>query len=142
MELFHCRLSSGNLTHPSGGCLHQYTHKLKIIVDNCRGSHYFSVFGPAAEQHESLCANEGWGVGITETPGENKQGFGHAGCHGMTARNPSPPELMVGCAWARSKVKPSRCWSNRRHLFNHVLAVCASPMLFSFLLFKSTFCCC
>lgn len=27
----------------------------------------------------------GVGVGITETPGENKQEFEHAGCHDLTA---------------------------------------------------------
>lgn len=81
----HCRLSIRDPTGPSGACLNQYAHKLKIIVDNCRGSHYYSVFGPTAQHHESLCARERRGVGITGTPGENKQGFGHAGCHSLTA---------------------------------------------------------
>ena len=61
-KLLYCRLSIRDLTGPSGACLHQYAHKLKIIVDNCRGSHYYSVFGPRAQHHESLCAGERRGL--------------------------------------------------------------------------------
>lgn len=101
-----------------GGRLHQYKHKLHLIVDNCKKSHRFFVVQPCSKALWMAVRCDNWDGGccVSETPGENQHMRSRLPLLGRT-RNLSPGT----CA------QLSRFWSHRQRLPQHMLTVYALP---------------